>query len=56
MEYKLVYWLHNQSKLFSSPQCFVTNNKEDFVRAIKEAVKHGYEIEYATGYTKIKFV
>lgn len=44
MKYKIIYWLHNQSKIFSDPQCFETDNMEDFVRALNSAVKYRYEI------------
>lgn len=45
--YKLMYWLPNQSKLYSFPQVFETEDRDDWQEAIKTAVTHGYEIEFA---------
>ena len=47
-KYVLVYWLPNQSRLFSEPQTYFTNDKDSFVEAIKIAVKNGYDIAYQT--------
>ena len=48
MKYTLVYWLPNQSKLFSAPECYETEDRDDFIRALDIANEKGYEIEYAT--------
>lgn len=48
MKYKIIYWLPNQSKLFSAPQYYETDDKADFIHALKIAEENGYEIEYAT--------
>lgn len=45
MKYELYYWLHNQSKLFSEPQHYETNSREEFFRALAIAEDNGYEIE-----------
>ena len=46
--YKLVYWLENQSKLFSEPRYYETYNKREFLKAFEIAEREGYEVEYAT--------
>lgn len=43
--YHLIYWLPNQSKLFSEPQHAVFTNKEDFAKALMTATLNRYEIE-----------
>lgn len=53
--YKLMYWLPNQSKLYSFPQVFETEDRDDWQEAIKTAVNHGYEIEFA-GKVKVDHV
>lgn len=45
--YEIIYWLPNQSKLFSNPQCYVTTDKADFIRALETAQEKDYEIEFA---------
>lgn len=45
--YKLMYWLPGQSKIYSSPRVFETEDRDDLQKAIKTAVEHGYEIEFA---------
>lgn len=46
--FKLIYWLPNQSKLFSAPQYYETDDREDFIHALEVADKNSYEIEFAT--------
>ncbi len=46
--FKLIYWLPNQSKLFSAPQYYETNDREDFIHALQIVEENGYEIEFAT--------
>lgn len=46
--FRLIYWLHNQSKIFSAPQYYETDDREDFIHALEVANENGYEIEYAT--------
>ena len=46
--YKLVYWLHNQSKLFSEPRIYETYDIDEFTRALEIAEREGYEVEYST--------
>ncbi len=45
--YKLLYWLPNQSKLFSVPQVYETEDRDAWQEAIRTAVANGYEIEAA---------
>lgn len=45
MQYILVYWLPNQSKLFSEPQYFTTPDKDLFEEAVLTAMAERYEIE-----------
>lgn len=44
-KYYLLYWLPNQSKVFSEPQLFVTESLEALEQAISIANANGYEIE-----------
>ncbi len=46
-KYVLIYWLHNQSKEFSDPQLFDTNDESEFSWALKTAEECGYEIDFA---------
>lgn len=46
-KFVIVYWLHGQSKVFSNPQCFETDNVIEFGNAVTTALENGYEIEYA---------
>lgn len=46
--FKLIYWLPNQSRMFSDPQYYETSCREDFIHAVEVANKNGYEIEYAS--------
>ena len=48
MKYKLIYWLPNQSKIFSAPQYYETSDRDDFIRALDCVERNGYEIEFAT--------
>lgn len=43
--YYMLYWYHNQSKLFSDPQCYKTQSQDELHEAILKAHKSGYEIE-----------
>ena len=47
-KYRLIYWLPNQSKEFSNPRHFETDDKEEYEKALDTAKNEGYEIEYAT--------
>lgn len=44
----MIYWLRNQSKMFSAPKYYETDDREDFIHALEVAKENGYEIEYAT--------
>lgn len=46
--FEIIYWLPNQSKIFSEPQYYETNDREDFIHALQVATENGYEIEFAT--------
>ena len=45
-KYYFLYWLPYQSKIFSEPYYFGTNNYEELMRKWNVAKEHGYEIEY----------
>ena len=46
--FKMIYWLPNQSKLFSEPQYYETDDRDNFIHALQIANENGYEIEFAT--------
>lgn len=46
--YRLIYWLPRQSKLFSAPNYYETDDRDDFIHALQVANENGYEIEFAT--------
>lgn len=46
--YKLVYFLPNQSKLFSEPRLYETYSIDEFTRVLEIAEKEGYEVVYST--------
>lgn len=46
--FKIIYWLPNQSKIFSAPQYYETDDREDFIKALIVVKENGYEIEFAT--------
>lgn len=48
MMFHIIYWLPNQSKIFSAPQYYETDDREDFIRALLFVEENGYEIESAT--------
>ena len=48
MLFKMIYWLPNQSKIFSAPKYYETDDRNDFVHALQIANENGYEIEFAT--------
>ena len=45
-KYYFLYWLPNQSKVFSEPYYYGTDDREDFMKKLNTARKSGYEIEY----------
>lgn len=45
MKYMILYWLPNQSKIFSSPQLFITDDITKYLEALQIADKNGYELE-----------
>ena len=45
-KYFFLYWLPNQSKVFSEPYYFGTDDRKEFEEKLDIARKHGYEIEY----------
>ena len=45
-KYFFLYWLPDQSKLFSEPYYFGTNSHEELTEKLKTAKENGYEIEY----------
>ena len=42
--YRMMYYLKNQSKLFSAPKVFETHSFEEFREAFFKAAKYGYEV------------
>jgi hypothetical protein len=46
--FKIIYWLPNQSKMFSAPQYYETDDRENFIKVLIVAKENGYEIEFAT--------
>lgn len=42
--YILKYYLHNQSELSSAPMVYITDNIDNFIQAIENAVINGYKI------------
>lgn len=42
---RMTYWLPGQSKLFSEPQVFETEDGKEWERAVNIAHEKGYEIE-----------
>lgn len=46
--YLIKYWLHNQSKEFSFPQCCLARSEEEKNDIIRKCVKYGYEVEEVT--------
>lgn len=48
MMFKMIYWLPRQSKIFSAPNYYETDDREDFIHALQIANENGYEIEFAT--------
>ena len=51
--YKIAYYLHGQSTLFSHPQIFTTRSEEEYRQALKIAFVQGYTIVYE-GYEEDK--
>lgn len=45
MKYIITYWLTGQSRLFSEPQRYETNDKYELQRAISICKLFGYEIQ-----------
>ena len=45
--YKIIYYLHNQSEMFSDPQVFTTNDEEKYRQALKTASINKYNIIFA---------
>lgn len=45
-KYFFLYWLPNQSKVFSEPYYFGTNKYEELMEKLNTAKENGYEIEY----------
>lgn len=45
-KYYFLYWLPNQSKIYSEPYYFGTNDHEELIKNLNTAKEHGYEIEY----------
>lgn len=43
-KYRMMYYLKNQSKLFSDPQVFETDSFEEFKRAFAKALECGYDV------------
>lgn len=41
---RMIYWLPNQSRLFSEPQIFETKSGKEWSRAVNIAHEKGYEI------------
>ena len=44
--YYFTYWYPTQSKLFSYPNYYGTENREEFKKMLDAARGFGYEIEY----------
>lgn len=47
IRYSLAYYLPDQSVEFSDPQHYVTDDKDDYTRALQVAAAKGYTIVYA---------
>ena len=47
MKWRLIYWFKDQSRIYSEPNIYDTDTKEDFNRALKTAVENDYEIDFA---------
>ena len=47
-KYFMVYWLPNQSRLFSDPKMFATDSKQEFIEKLEIAKRNRYEIDFAT--------
>lgn len=46
--FELIYWLPNQSKVFSLPQYYMSYDRDNFIHALQIAKDNGYEIEFAS--------
>ena len=44
-KYTLIYWLKNQSKLFSNPRVYTTTEEDRYRQAVAIANANGYDIE-----------
>ena len=44
----MFYWLHDQNRLYSDPQFFGTDDRDEFRKAVRNAYDNGYEIDYNT--------
>lgn len=47
-KYFMFYWLHDQNRLYSDPQFFGTDDRDEFRKAVRNAYDNGYEIDYNT--------
>lgn len=42
--YMIQYWFPTQSRVFSEPQCFVTENETEYYKALEIAKANRYEV------------
>lgn len=43
--WKIIYWLHNQSKLFSQPQAIIAKTLDEKYDILNKCDTHGYIVE-----------
>lgn len=44
MKYLIVYYLPNQSRIFSDPRCVGFDSKDELDESLAIAQKHGYDV------------
>lgn len=47
-KYLLAYYYPNQSRIFSEANVYGTDDRQDFLRALKIAKEKNYEVVYST--------
>lgn len=51
--YRIVYWLHNQSQLFSRPQTVIAKSRQEKDEIIHKCEKCGYVIEQVDAFDPV---
>lgn len=46
-KFRIIYWLPNQSRMFSNPQVHDVDTNKELNDCIKTVVENHYDIEYA---------